>query len=403
MSVKNTLHTFILTIVTFVVINHITTSSSTVTSSHIHYMFAPSVMAYQTTVTRPMRTCWMLSKASSSSSTTGSKVFRRRSSGTGQPCAWARNTYHRYMLPIDDRISPSVRLFRSNPNRGGYDDYDDNDNKFTGKLQQWFSKAAKKVKSILPSWAFSGGNAKREGGTSQSEFFDNQSIRKSARRQRQDPQPQQDISSSLDSLFRDSPLGIRLMGNMIVKPLFSSLAGSLAQTMQEQQREMNDLLEEARTLILYDKNLVASLGGEPIQVSPPFSQSSSSSTVSVSGGRTEKRSRVEASFQVTGGRGSYGSGVATMVAVNGVMERLYVNVQGRYYEVKVGTRGGASSTVVVVDSYDDDDDNVSSSSRKTQGTTTWNEGGIGKNHKQGGGGKDDIIDAEFVDKKVYKR
>jgi hypothetical protein len=287
-----------------------------------------------------------------------------------------------------------------------------------GKLQKWFSKASDKVKSFLPSWASTGTKQR----SSKSTLFDDSSsssIEKQSAYNRQKQQTARDeISSSLDSLFQDSPLGMRLMGNMIVKPLFRNLAGSLVQTMQDQQREMDDLLAQARTLISSDKNLVKSLGGEPIQVKPPFSQSSSSSTVSVSGSgsggfsrnRMETKSRIEASFEVMGGNTGWnaGGGIATMVAVNGIMERLYVNLQGRYYEVNVeGTLGGRSSsdqTVVIVEDGDYEDSFVSSTTRGSKSGSTSSSAsssGIGKNHNPRG--KDDIIDAEFVDKKVYTK
>jgi len=375
-------HTILSTFTLLAVIHHFTASSSTTNSQS--RTVVPSVMAYQT-VTRSMRTLIRTINTKN----TNNKYIADKSTGVYGAENWKQHNNHRHLLLLENRVPVTTsRLYSSssssrNPKRGGDDD-DDDDNKIVGKVQKWLSKAANKVKSILPSsWTSSGTK-------------EDASIRKS-RQYQQQQQQREEMSSSLDTLFKDSPLGIRLMGNMIIKPIISSLAGSLAQTMQEQQREISDLLEEARTLILYDKNLVTSLGGEPIQVSHPFSQSSSSSSVSLSSGRMEKRSRVEASFQVTGGgRGSYASGVATMVAVNGAMERLYVNVQGRYYEVNVvGKTAEASSTVVV--------DDIFTSSRKDQGTTTnSNTGTFGKNHKQGGG-KDDIIDAEFVDKKVYKR
>jgi hypothetical protein len=180
----------------------------------------------------------------------------------------------------------------------------------------------------------------------------------------------EEVSSSIDKIFQDAPLGVRMFGKMM-KPLVSSIAGNLAEAVEEQSRQMSDLLSDARGYIIGNAECSRYLG-EPIEVSSPFSQSSS--TVSING-KTE--SRISASFTVTGRNGS---AVATMNSSNGIIDSLYVNVNGR--NIAIDTRGSSTrETSVFVDD------------------TTYKKAssGLGKNHNRG-----KIIDAEFVDKKVNK-
>ncbi len=182
-------------------------------------------------------------------------------------------------------------------------------------------------------------------------------------------QAKQDVSSSIDTVLKDAPLGVRMMGKLI-KPLVSSVAGNIAQAMEEQSRQMSDLLGDARGLIVQDSRALDNLG-EPIEMGSPFSQSSS--TMSVNG---KTRSSIQASFEV---RGSRGSGVATMTATDGQIDQLSLNVNGR--NLSIDTSPSSSSW--------------SSASVASEGGSSR---GIGQNSRK----NDDIIDAEFVDKKVTK-
>lgn len=185
-------------------------------------------------------------------------------------------------------------------------------------------------------------------------------------------QTKQDVSSSIDTMLKDAPLGVRMMGKM-VKPLISSVVGNLAQAMEEQTQSMNDVLDNARNLIVRDGRAIEFLG-EPIEVGSPFSQSSSS--VSING---ETRSSIQASVEV---RGSRGSGVATISATDGQIHTLNLNVAGR--NISIDTIPSASA------------DSWASSSQSFAGSKRSD--GLGKNSR----GDDNIIDVEFVDKKVSK-
>lgn len=186
-------------------------------------------------------------------------------------------------------------------------------------------------------------------------------------------QTKQDVSSSIDTIFKDAPLGVRMMGKMI-KPIISSIAGNLAETMAEQSRQMKDILDDARGLIVQDNQAIQLLG-EPIEIGSPFSQSSS--TMSVNG---QTRSNIQASFEVRGGRAS---GIVTIVACDGQINSLDMNIAGRNIVIDTTRRAGSSSTFA--------DDTMWESAKSSSPD------GLGKNRQQGK--PQDIIDVEFVDKK----
>lgn len=174
------------------------------------------------------------------------------------------------------------------------------------------------------------------------------------RRRRDEPK----IGGLMNQILKDAPLPVRMMGKLVT-PIISSLAESMG----EQVRQVEDLMDEARGMLMRDARVVDLLG-EPIEVAAaPFQQSSSS--MNINGKMTTK---VQASFQVEGSRSS---GVATMSASGGDkanIESLTLNASGRVINVDVNASAGpyVYST------------------------------------KSSSSGSDDIIDAEFVEKK-YNR
>merc|ERR1712232_873290 len=104
--------------------------------------------------------------------------------------------------------------------------------------------------------------------------------------------------------------------------------------MGEQARQVEDLINDARFLLINDARVV-NLLGEPIEVGMPFQQSSSS--VNING---QQKTSVQASFQVQGPRGG---GVATLSASGGgsaSIEQLTLNAGGRVINVDLSGRGG---------------------------------------------------------------
>ncbi|KAL7445571.1 hypothetical protein ACHAXM_009927 [Skeletonema potamos] len=106
----------------------------------------------------------------------------------------------------------------------------------------------------------------------------------------------------------------------------------------EQSLKSSDMLKEARLRIL-DNEVVLTKLGEPLQVSPPFSQSSSMSSVN-----GKKASKVRARFQVGG---PYGTGVATMDSVDGEIRSLVVDVNGSTVRIGPREKGGRRRKNVV--------------------------------------------------------
>ncbi len=268
-----------------------------------------------------------------------SVASRPSTKGTMQPTS---NT----IFTTRNRLTHTTNSFnnaRSNPTRLFFSQRNDN-NKEDKSI---FQKATDSIKNLVPSF-----------------------LRPKSSQITQRQKAKDQVSSSIDTMLKDAPLGIRMMGKMMA-PIVSSVAGSLAEAMEEQSRQISDILDDAKMYIVSDKVAIQELG-EPIEVGMPFSQSSS--TTSING---QTRSSINASFEV---RGSRGSGVASIEASNGNIDQLVFNVNGR--RVYVDVRGKPSRTVVDV--------GTSSSSKRGSG--------LGKNRVIK---DDDIIDAEFVEKKKY--
>jgi len=133
------------------------------------------------------------------------------------------------------------------------------------------------------------------------------------------------VSSNLDEMLKDAPLGFRMLGKM-VSPLMSAAASTMAETMAEQQRTTASVLEDAR-MYLESDSTVSEILGSPIQIGAPFSQASSSSNVN-----GVKQSRVELALPVTG---SFSSGVARILANQDGIVQLQVDVGGRVVNVSL--------------------------------------------------------------------
>ena len=135
------------------------------------------------------------------------------------------------------------------------------------------------------------------------------------------------------------PIGFNSIFSDMFTP-FTQMFRSASQSLQS-----SDMLKEARLRIVEDEVIQTKLG-EPLEVSPPFSQSSSMSSVTTNsnGRQNENKSstKVRARFQVGG---PYGTGVATMDSVDGMIRSLVVDVNG--VTVRIGPRqkknGGGSS------------------------------------------------------------
>jgi hypothetical protein len=153
--------------------------------------------------------------------------------------------------------------------------------------------------------------------------------------QRQMKDQQTELTSGIQEMLKDAPLPVRMMGRLVTS-LVGSMASSLAETMAEQQRTTEELLSDAQRLLVLDDRVIQALGGEPILVGAPFSQSSSSTSIN---GKTTKR--VQASFPV---QGASRNGVATMIANDTGISRLELQAGGRIINVSLKSTGTLSST-----------------------------------------------------------
>jgi hypothetical protein len=252
-------------------------------------------------------------------------------------------TFYRGIATNHHHPTPWQTECRNDRRHRLYSSWRGNDNNNNDKDKSIFSKISDKVKSYVPSL--------------QTEEEKTVAIE---RQQRKD-----EVTGGIDKMLKDAPFGLRMMGKMVA-PIIGNMASNLAEAVAEQSRQMEDLLNDAQTFIMMDEQALQQLG-EPIQVSMPFSQSSS--TMSINGKTTKN---LQASFQVTG---SYASGTATMIANESGINNLTLNVGGWDYYIDVSNKS-----------------NNNSWSPSPPGDTS----NLGRNTNIN---NNDVIDAEFVDKK----
>mmetsp|Transcript_15197 Transcript_15197/g.44109 ORF Transcript_15197/g.44109 Transcript_15197/m.44109 type:complete len:317 (-) Transcript_15197:377-1327(-) len=212
-----------------------------------------------------------------------------------------------YLLRPASHVATQSRLLS---NRRNYD-YDPDEEKKEGFLD--------KVKSVLPTQWFKSDEEKRR-----------DLVRKKAK---------DEITGGLSEVLKDAPLPVRMMGK-VMGGMISNVASGLAEAAAEQSRRMEELMDDARRLIVAD-GIVADAIGEPVVIGAPFSQSSS--TASINGKTTI---RIQTSFEVMGSRQN---GVATMTADDNGISQLSLNVGGRNYNVDTSGRprpGGSGNTKI---------------------------------------------------------
>lgn len=151
-----------------------------------------------------------------------------------------------------------------------------------------------------------------------------------SKQQRKKEIVRREIDETVGALFQNTPFGT--VGKAIIRPLLQTMAS----TFEEQAESVQQVVDQAKAFILRDDRLTRRLtGGDgAIQTTSPFSQSSS--TTSINGRRT---SEIGVSFQVFG-RGA--SGVATVLARNGAITSLYVVIDGVKYNVDPSTLPSSS-------------------------------------------------------------
>jgi Cytochrome oxidase complex assembly protein 1 len=229
----------------------------------------------------------------------------------------------RPLLSTEQSLPAGFRLYHSSPlqNRGNRKKDDDDDDTI-------FDKATKLAKNFLPSTWFQSDEEKK------------------AEQERK--RVQKAVKSEIKQLFKDAPLGLRMLGGMI-GPILGGLASNLAETAATQQELVDVVYRRAVANIMNDGAVVDALGNG-IDVGRPFSQSSSSS--SINGATTM---RVELAFEVSGSRRrGVGRVVSTGKGSDDVtLQLLEVQVDGRVIPVSTSRVSSSSKRATYLSSNDD--------------------------------------------------
>jgi hypothetical protein len=200
-----------------------------------------------------------------------------------------------------------TRLYHSSPQR---DFFNRNNNPKDDEEPGILGQAKKLAKKFLPSTWF------------QSEEERRQIVEQKQR--------QKEIQTGIQQIFKDAPLPIRMVSNMI-GPIFGTMMSSLAETAASQQSLIDIVYDQGVQAIRTDP-VVQGILGDSITVGRPFSQSSSSSSIN---GVTS--TRIELAFPVSG---RLGNGVGRLSASGGannpIIDRLVVQANGREVDVRVG-------------------------------------------------------------------
>ncbi|GAX16779.1 hypothetical protein FisN_21Hh227 [Fistulifera solaris] len=170
-----------------------------------------------------------------------------------------------------------------------------------------------------------------------------------------------EFKGGLQEMLKDAPLPIRMVGSMVA-PMLSSAMSGLAETMAEQQQAVSNVQEDAKAYLLADPAVARLLGDGPIQLGAPFSQSSSTSSIN---GKTT--SQVEIAFPV---QGSMASGIVRASSANGTLQQLILQASGASIAVSLSSRTPRASSF--------------------------------RSGKANNKGKDDIIEAEIIDKNTQR-
>lgn len=143
------------------------------------------------------------------------------------------------------------------------------------------------------------------------------------------------VKGGIKELLKDAPLPAKMMGSLL-SPILSRVASDLQEGMVDQQRTIEDILDDARACLLGDEVVLGALG-EPLQVGAPFSQSSSTSIIN-----GQKSVNVAIGFPVEGSRAR---AQAQAQYQNGSITQLTLQVDGRLINVSLSRRASPSGRV----------------------------------------------------------
>ena len=291
----------------------------------------------------------------------GRELYRSTTSRSWQKC----ETEH-------TPTTTTTRLYSSgsNGNNNNNGDGDDNNN--------FFSKAINAVKSFLPNQLFDGSESSSSGNENEKESNNKKQdsqIEQQQQQQQQQTEMTNEFSGSLKEILKDAPLGVRMMGE-IISPIIGGLLSTVGGIVAEQQRTIEDVMEDAKIYMQLDQSVTDMLGTTTISLGSPTSQSSSTSIIN-----GNAQSRIELTIPVYSGS-SYSTSTVQVLAINNVITQMDLNDNGRRISVSLASQSPTYSTDT---SYMSSSSSSSSSSSKTMSRDNDD---------------DMIIEAEIIDKQT---
>eukprot|EP00531_Pseudo-nitzschia_arenysensis_P019432 CAMPEP_0116156694 /NCGR_PEP_ID=MMETSP0329-20121206/22964_1 /TAXON_ID=697910 /ORGANISM="Pseudo-nitzschia arenysensis, Strain B593" /LENGTH=329 /DNA_ID=CAMNT_0003653785 /DNA_START=196 /DNA_END=1188 /DNA_ORIENTATION=- len=255
------------------------------------------------------------------------------------------------IFPTFTTTTTTTRLYSSSNRKkrisGSSGSDDDNDNKNTNELFGFRRAAKKAARKVLPTKWF--------GTKEEKEALERKQMVKDR------------VRGELDQMLKGAPLPIKMFAKYVAAPMMGKMASKMAEMGLEQQKAMENILDEARDLLMRDAQ-ITDLLGTPIQIGTPFSQQSSTTVIN---GRRQMRTEFAVELS-----GPYENGVCRIVATNEGVGQLLVEANGRIYNVDLTSEGRMSSS-----------SSSSSSSRKSPSDSFGNN-------------DDNIIEAEIIDKET---
>ena len=191
------------------------------------------------------------------------------------------------------------------------------------------------------------------------------------------------VRGELDQMLKGAPLPIQMFGKYVAAPMMGKIASKLAEVGRQQQETMEAILDEARTLLLNDPEIVELLG-KPLQIGTPFSQRSSTTVIN-----GVRQMRTEFEVEVSG---SIGSGVCRIIATTEGIGQLLVESNGKVYNIDLTSRGTMSSSKQFSSKA-----KSKAKSRSRSSTSTPSKQSASRFR---GNDEDNIIEAEIIDKET---
>lgn len=187
------------------------------------------------------------------------------------------------------------------------------------------------------------------------------------------------VKGEIDQMLKGAPLPIQMFAKYVAVPMMGRIASKLAEVGRQQQETMEAILDEARTLLLNDPEMVELLG-KPLQIGAPFSQRSSTTVIN-----GVRQMRTEFEVEVSG---SIDSGVCRIIATTEGIGQLLVESNGKVYNIDLTSRGTMSSSKQF------------SSKAKSKSRSSKSKPSKSSASRFRGNDEDNIIEAEIIDKET---